>query len=76
MACIQYVRGAGGRTKLRHIDARQHWLQTLRDKGVCRCEYVPSRSNLADFFTKPLGAADFHRLVDMMMIDYDPAAKG
>ena len=67
---LQYTKGGGGRTKVRHIDARQQWPATLRDKNICFCEYVPSRTNLADFFTKPLASLDFHRLCDCMMIDF------
>jgi hypothetical protein len=41
-----------GRSRLRHVDARQHWVQCLRDSELVRTVHVPTGENLADFFAQ------------------------
>ena len=55
------------KTKLKHIDVRQKWVQTLRDKSILRPVHVDTKDNAADLFTKILGKQDFIRLRDMAM---------
>ena len=40
-------------SRLRHIDARQHWVKTLRDSNVVVAKHVDTKLNVADIFTKP-----------------------
>jgi hypothetical protein len=56
------------KTRLKHIDVRQAWVKTLRDKSIVIPVHVPSVDNLADLFTKILGVDDFQRLRDQMMV--------
>jgi len=58
-AAIAFAKGTAQKTKLKHIDARQGWVKTLRDKEICTPIHVPTKLNLADMFTKILGASMF-----------------
>ena len=41
-------------TRLRHIDQRQYWVQTLRDHNIVIPVHVDTKSDLANMCTKPL----------------------
>ena len=62
-----FVNDTAYKTKLKHIDVRQKWVQTLRDKSILRPIHVDTKDNSADLFTKILGKQDFIRLRDMIM---------
>ena len=49
-----WIRGSGGRTKLKHIDCRQEWVLTLRDKKLLVPVHIDTALNRADLFTKIL----------------------
>ena len=68
-AAIAFSKGNVRRSKLKHIDARQQWVQYLRDKELCRLEYVNTKENLADFYTKILDTDTFERLRGQMMVE-------
>lgn len=55
------------KSKLKHIDCRQGWVRTLRDKNIIVPKHVPTADNLAGLFTKILPASVFIRLRDQMM---------
>ena len=55
------------KSKLKHIDVRQEWVKTLRDKNILCPVHVDTNNNLADLFTKILPKGDFQRLRDSMM---------
>ena len=57
-----FVNDTAYKTKLKHIDVRQKWVQTLRDKNILRPVHVDTKDNAADLFTKILGKQDFTRL--------------
>ena len=54
-------------SKLKHIDCRQEWVKTLRNKNVCNTVHIPTKDNLADIFTKILPGGDFIRLRDQLL---------
>jgi len=62
-----FVNDTAYKTNLKHIDVRQKWVQTLRDKSILRPVHVDTKDNVADLFTKILGKQDFIRLRDMVM---------
>ena len=68
-AAIAFAKQAdtGGRSKLRHIDLRQHWVHLLRESGLVTCVHVSTVSNLADMLTKALDTSTFKRLRDQLM---------
>ena len=55
------------KTKLKHIDARQEWVRTLRNKDLLLPIHVASEFNLADLFTKILSTTIFKKLRDQIM---------
>ena len=65
-----FAEGSAFKTKLKHIDCRQEWVKTLRDRNICVPVHVTSKNNWADLFTKILPVHDFKRLRDRIM--YDP----
>ena len=56
-----------GRSRLRLVDARQHWVQCLRDSELVKTVHVSTGENLADFFTKPLVLVSFLSMRARMM---------
>ena len=62
-----FVNDTAYTTKLKHIDVRQKWVQTLRDKNILRLVHVDTKDNSANLFTTILGKQDFIRLRDMVM---------
>ena len=54
-----FVNGTAYKTKLKHIDVRQRWVQTLRDKSILRPAQVDTKDNTADLFTMIMGKQDF-----------------
>ena len=69
MAAICFSRQSqfSGRSKMKHIDCRQHWIEVLRDSKLVECVHVSTEFNLADMFTKPLDMPRFVKLRDAMM---------
>ena len=57
-----FAKGTAFKSKLKHIDCRQGWVQMLRDRNICTPAHVDSKDNLADFFTKILTPEVFERL--------------
>ena len=66
---IAFSKGNVRRSKLKHIDVRQQWVEWLRDKDLVNLTHVDTKLNLADFFTKLLDVDTFVRLRSMMMVD-------
>ena len=58
-AAIAFANGRVRRSKLKHIDVHQEWVQALRDHSVVKTEYVNTKFNKADFFTKILDTETF-----------------
>ncbi|CAI7774443.1 unnamed protein product [Closterium sp. NIES-53] len=53
-------------TQTKHIELRHFFIHDLVQREQLNVEYVASDCNLADLFTKPLGKAPHHRLLDTM----------
>ena len=66
-AALAFSDNSAFKTKLKHIDCRQKWVKTLRDKNIIRTKHVKSENNLADIFTKILDQDTFERLRNRMM---------
>ena len=60
-AAKTFAKNTATKTKLKHIDVRQDWVRTLRDKKISEPIGVPGEINLADMFTKILPRATFER---------------
>ena len=57
------------KSKLRHINARQDWVQALRDATLVKLAKVHTSDNLADLGTKLLEPDTFEGLLDRIMVN-------
>jgi hypothetical protein len=48
-----------GKSRLRHVDARQEWVRTLRDSNLVKTVRVDTTENISDMFTKALPLVTF-----------------
>ena len=58
--------------KSRHIYIKYFLIKDQVDKGEIRIMYCPTHLMLADYFTKPLTGALFHKLRDIIMERVSP----
>ena len=65
---IAFTNNTCAKSKLKHIDCRQHWVQMLRNKSILEAVHIPSAENLADIFTKILPVRTFKNLRDAFMV--------
>ena len=49
---IHFSKGRTPRSKLKHIDARQAWVEALRNEDIVKLVWVPTGENLADLNSK------------------------
>jgi len=66
-AAIAFAKQTAFKTKLKHIDVRQEWVRTLRDKNIMLPVHVPTEDNLADILTKIMPVLIFERIRNRMM---------
>ena len=55
------------KSRMKHIDVRQEWVQILRDRNIFNIIHVPTDINVADIGTKILLYPTFLKLRDMIM---------
>ena len=67
-AALAFSDNTAFKSKLKHIDVRQEWVRTLRNKSIVETVHVPSVDNLADLFTKILPQPDFERMRNRIMM--------
>jgi hypothetical protein len=53
--------------RTRHLDIKYFWVKDRLKVERINVEYCPTESMVADFFTKPLQGAIFHKLRDIVM---------
>ena len=68
-AAITFASGTVKKSKLRHIDARQDWVQALRDSELVKLVKVDTKDNYANLMTKILEPETFLNLRDGMMVN-------
>ena len=66
-----FTENSAQRSKLKHIDCRQEWVKTLRDRNICIPVHIPTEDNLADIFTKILPRQTFVKFRDQLLFEYD-----
>jgi hypothetical protein len=49
-----FTKNTGFRSKLKHINRRQHWVKVVRNTSILVAEHVNTKDNVADVFTKIL----------------------
>ena len=65
---VVFSQGQTRRSKMRHIDARQSWVEALRDDNIVKFKWVPTKDNLSDIGTKLLDIQTFERLRGELMV--------
>ena len=53
--------------RVKHVERRHFYVRELVEDGLLTVPYVATTSNMADFFTKPLPAAQFYSLRNRIM---------
>ena len=53
--------------RVKHVERRHFYVRELVEDGLLTVPYVSTTSNMADFFTKPLAAAQFFALRNLIM---------
>ena len=54
-------------TRMKHVERQHFFIRELVEAHKIRVPFVSTHDNLADFFTKPLAAAQFFPLRDAIM---------
>ncbi|CAH9091148.1 unnamed protein product [Cuscuta epithymum] len=64
--------------RIKHVEIDCHFIREWIQSGVIHTLYVPSRFQLADILTKPLGKDTFHFLLSKMSVQnlYSPLEGG
>ena len=63
--------GSAHKTKLKHIDCRQEWVEMLRDRDIMTPVHVDSKDNDADRFTKILSREPFEMARNRIMVEHN-----
>ena len=63
-----FANNSAFKSKLKHIDTRQEWVQVIRNKDIIVPEHADTKLNTADIFTKILSVQDFTFLRGFIMI--------
>ena len=61
------------KTKLKHIDYRQEWVMTLRNRDihVMAPVHIDTDLNDADLFTKMLARGPFEKVCNQIMVEHN-----
>ena len=65
MACVAMSNHDVNHSRAKHIDLRYYYVRELVEEKKISVNFVPSKENIADFLTKPLGRVLFNRLVNL-----------
>lgn len=68
---IALTEKVGYSPRSKHIDIRYHFVRDLVERNMIKLEFVSSKENLADLFTKPLGPVIFQNLIKYIVADID-----
>ena len=69
-SAIAFSKGMTKRSKLWHIDARQAWVEALRDETIVELVKVDTKSNIADLNSKVLDQVTLERLRECIMFKH------
>jgi hypothetical protein len=65
-SCIALTKNPVKQTRTKHIDIRYHYIRDLVEQREIMLEYVDTKENMADLFTKPLTKEQGNVLKEMM----------
>jgi len=63
---IDFAKNAQFSQRTKHIDIKYHFIRDHIENGTIKLEYIPTRENIADIFTKPLDKSRFLNLREKM----------
>ena len=69
-ACIDWGNSNVNSTRLKHLERDLKWIQQEVQKKTIQLTYIPTRSQLADIYTKPLPRDLFLSLRDIFMFNF------
>ena len=52
----------------KHIDVRYHFIREVVEDGKVAVQYILTRDNISDIFTKPLAKAKFRELAELLRL--------
>ena len=58
-SCVKLFENIVFHDRSKHIEMRYHYLRDMVQKGSIRLQYIPTKEQIADIFTKPLTAVKF-----------------
>ena len=59
---IDFAKNAQFSQRTKHIDIKYHFIRDHIEKGTIKLQYISTKENIADIFTKPLGKSQFLNL--------------
>ena len=54
--------------RTKHIDVRYHFIHEAVEDGKVAVQYIPTRDNVSDIFTKPLAKAKVRELAELLRL--------
>ena len=66
-AAMGFITNTATIGRMKHIDLRKEWVQTLRNKEELEFKRVLGTENTADFFTKIQPASEVQKALNTMM---------
>ena len=69
-ACIDWGNSQVNSTRLKHLERDLKWIQEEVYKKTIQLTYIPTRSQLADIYTKPLPSNLFLSLRNSFMLNF------
>ena len=64
---ISFSKGTSGKSRMKHIDCRQAWVNQVRDVKLAKAVDVDTKDNWSDIFTKLMRGTPFVELRDQFM---------
>ena len=74
-AAMGFINNTASISRMKHIDIREAWVQTLRDKRIT-FKRIPGEQNKADFFTKIHTGPKVKEALENLMKPLDMPSKG
>ena len=65
---IDFAKNTQFSQRTKHIDIKYHFIRDHIENRTIKLEYIPTRENIADIFTKPLNKSQFLNLREKMGI--------
>lgn len=64
MAAIDFLKSPIENYRTKHIDVKMFFVRDLLNQEIFEVNYIKSKANLADMFTKPLTKHDLYKFVE------------